>query len=329
MDNIIGHNSTKKQIQIAVESAKHRNKGAPHMLFSGVSGCGKTTMASEMAKLSDVDFISVPPSELTDRKDVLAILDKLSHVGYDKYGNRTGKTRPTILFLDEIHQIPKRGQEVLGIAMEKFMLETGKANKFYWIPYFTLIGATTDDGHLTKPFREKFKLRLLFETYPIDDMIEVTKLHAYKKKIIITNQAVKLIAARSRGVPRIAVKYLEQSRDYANHIGADIITSKPTRDNFKIMGVDSEGLTKTEIGILLTLHKAEQPIGLDNLAIISNESVKNIKDVAEPFLIQKGLILRSGKGRIITSDGIKHLEKGGYLESTYSKSEIPADYKRK
>ena len=300
IENIIGHMDTKKQLEIAVQSAQERNENIPHILFSGAAGCGKTTMSMEMARAADVDFLPISPDDFSDRDPVLRILDKLDHSNYDEFGNRTGTLRPTMVFVDEIHRMPKRGQEILGIAMEKFLLETGKANKFFWIPYFTLIGATTDDGELTKPFREKFKLRFLFDTYDDEEIRDIILLHAHKQNLMITHKAAREIAQRSRGIPRTAVGFLERSRDYAQFIKAKVITSKSALDNFKTMGIDSKGLTGAEIKILKTLYASKIPVGLDNLSIVTNEPKKNLSQTIEPFLIRQGLITRGGKGRVIT-----------------------------
>jgi Holliday junction DNA helicase RuvB len=326
---IIGHDNTKKQIQIAIESARKRNENIPHTLFSGVAGCGKTTMAMETAKVAGVDVIPASPDDFTDRDATLKLLDKLSHDNYDESGNRLGEIQPTILFIDEIHRLPARGQEILGIAMEKFLLDTGKPNKFYWIPYFTIIGATTDDGRLTKPFREKFRMRFLFETYSLTEITDIIRVYSNSLKILTTDKACRTLARRSRGIPRTAKGFLESARDYAIHLGAKVITSNSVKDNFKIIGVDSKGLTKPEITILKALYKTSSPIGLDNLAIIGNESVNNVKNTIEPYLIQLGLIIRSGKGRILTDEGRRHLEEDGYLGAKRNKAEITADYVRK
>jgi len=311
IDNIIGHEDTKKQLDIAITSARKRNNAIPHLLFSGVAGCGKTTMGMEMAATAEVDFLAVSPDDFSDREPVMRILDRLNHDNFDDHGNRAGILKPTILFVDEIHRMPKKGQEILGIAMEKFALETGVANKFFWIPYFTLIGATTDDGELSKPFREKFKLRFLFDTYTDEEITAIIKMHAHKQDLIITERAARTIARRSRGIPRTAVSFLERSRDYANFIKATVITSEAVKDNFKTLGIDSKGLTYAEIKILKTLAETRDPIGLDNLAIISNEAKKNIINTVEPFLIRMGLMIRSSKGRLITQKGREHLAQNG------------------
>lgn len=328
MDNIIGHDKTKEQIEIAVESATARNENIPHMLFSGLAGTGKTTFAIELAKKSARDFLPLSPDNMTDMSVILKTLDKLDHNGYDRYGNRKGTVRPTIVYFDEIHRMPRKGQEILGIAMEKFQLESGKPNKFFWIPYFTVIGATTDDGELTKPFREKFKLRFLFEVYSDDDMFKIVRFHAARLKVNISNAAVREIVKRARGVPRLAVNYTERLRDYAIYIHADIVTSIAAETMFNALGIDNKGLTPVELRILKILYSVREPIGLDNLAIITNESMNNIKNTIEPYLIQKGLIFRSGRGRIITDEGRKHLESTGYAGRVMDKAEIGANYVR-
>lgn len=329
IQNIVGHDSTKHQLNIASASAQQRNVGLPHILFSGVAGCGKTTMGMELAKSCLVDFLPVSPDDFTDRESVLNILDKLDHNGYDEFGNRVGKIRPTILFVDEIHRMPKKGQEIMGIAMEKLLLESGKKNLYLWIPHFTLVGATTDDGELTKPFREKFKLRFLFETYSELDIFNIIVMHAIRKDVTITVRAAEAIARRSRGVPRLCVTYLERCRDYQRFKEQRIITERLVEECFEHMGIDTIGLTKTELRILRLLNERKEPIGIDNLAIVSNESVKNLKNTIEPYLIQQGMMVRSGKGRIITEKGARYLESKGHSKNTVIKTAIGPDYIRK
>lgn len=327
MKNIIGHDDHKKQLAVAIQSAQARNEAPPHLLFSGLAGCGKTTMAKEVAAILETDFISILPDDLSDSEEVMKTLEKLNHDGYDEYGNRISRIKPTIVFVDEIHRMPRKGQEIMGIAMEKFLLESGKPNSYYWIPYFTLIGATTDDGELTKPFREKFRLRFLFSAYSDEEIIEIINLHASRKGSFPTRKARREIAKRSRGVPRIATQYLDRVIDLAIHNKALVITSELVNETFSLLGIDSLGLNKVEISILETLYKASEPIGLENLAIVTNESSKNIHNTIEPFLIQKGLMIRTGRGRMITEAGRKHLEGDGHLKKILKK-EIPLNYER-
>ena len=327
--NIIGHKSTKKQLEIASASSNDRNVAIPHILFSGVAGCGKTTMAMELAHTCNVDFLPVSPDDFTDREATIRILEKLNHTNYDEFGNRTGNIMPTIVFIDEIHRMPRKGQEVMGIAMEKLLLETGKTNKYFWIPHFTLVGATTDDGELTKPFREKFKLRFLFETYSDKEITDIVAMHAIRKHIIITVKAARAIAKRSRGIPRLCVSYLERARDYQQYLKTSAINERVVEENFSNMNIDSIGLTRTEVKLLSLLHDRREPIGLDNMAIVSNESQKNIKNTVEPYLIQKGLIIRGSKGRTITEEGIRHLDENGHLKASRNKVAISPDYVRK
>jgi len=327
---MIGHNSTKTQIQRAAESAAARNVAMPHMLFAGAPGCGKTTIAKEMAKISGAPFIKAVPEDMRDYDSVLSLLERLDTTGYDAKGNRIGKIRPSIVFFDEIHGMPLKGQEKLGIAMEEWQIESSHANRYIWLPYFTVIGATTNDGKLSKPFRDRFKLRFLFQTYSDDELTEIVKFHSGRSHLIISEKAAREIAVRSKGTPRIAVGYLERARDMALTMKSELITSAIVLDTFKEMGVDSEGLTPTETKVLKALYQNKATVGLENLAIMTNESAKSLSESVEPFLIQKGFMLRSGRGRVLTPAGRK------YVEMMYSKDkkleikeEIPIGYVRK
>jgi Holliday junction DNA helicase RuvB len=329
MDSIIGHINTKKQLAIAVESAVQQNKSIPHILFSGTAGCGKTTMAMEVAKLAGVDFIPVSPDDLSNKETVMGVLDSLNHSGYDQMGNRVDTIKPSMVFVDEIHRIPRKGQEILGIAMEKFILESGRANKFYWIPYFTLVGATTDDGELSKPFIEKFKLRFLFNTYSDEEITSIINSHAVRKGIPVTQKAARAISRRSRGIPRTAVGFLERCQDYAYYKSAQVITFALVEKNFDTMKIDAKGLTPTEITVLKTLYESNGPIGLDNLAIITNEARKNLLHTIEPFLIRLGFMIRSGKGRVITEKGKQYIDSNYSSKDKFMKVEIEPNYVRK
>jgi len=328
---IIGHKNTKSQITIAQASAEKRNTALPHIMFAGVAGCGKTSMARYIARNCSVDFLAMPAREFKDHKSVLTILEKLNHDGYDEKGNRTGRIKPTILFVDEIHRMPTEGEEQLGIAMEDFKLAAEEGG-YYWIPHFTVIGATTNDGGLSKPFRERFELRFVFDTYSEEEIIEIIQLHTKNLKketrLEITSLAMKKIAERGRGVPRISVGYLKRARDLAvTRRGLNLITSAIVEETFDELGVDAIGLNQVELKVLRALYDANIPIGLENLSIVSNASPKALSESAEPFLIRLGFMIRSGRGRLITSKGKKYLEAAGY-KGKYRKVLINADYIR-
>lgn len=312
---LIGHSNTKHRINIALDSAKRRNTALPHLLLSGAAGCGKTTTAQWLASHGGYEYLPASPLELKTKKSVYDLLEKLNITGYNKTGDRVGEVKPTLIFFDEVHQLPVIGQEVLGLAMERFILEADIPNKLIWLPHFTIVGATTDDGKLTKPFRDRLKLKFIFEPYKDRDMRSIVRYHALKNDLAITKEAVENITKRSRGVPRIMVNYLETVRDVMLSKDSVMITTGLVDMAFKSIGVDQTGLTKVELNILKSLFEAGIPIGLDNLSIISNESPKTIVQSLEPFLIRRGLLIRTGKGRSITKNGIKYLEDNGHLES--------------
>lgn len=328
---LIGHKSTKKQIKIAMKSAEARNAALPHLLFAGVAGCGKTSMAKALAREYNVDFLPMPAKEFKDHAAVISILEKLNHDHYDAKGNRTGNIKPTVLFVDEIHRMPTVGEESLGIAMEDLRLASEDGG-YYWVPHFTIIGATTDDGSLSKPFRERFKLRFVFDPYSEEEIEDILRLHVNINKedfdIELTPLAAREIAKRGRGIPRISLTYLERARDMAlSKGGKNLVTGSIVKETFDDLGINDIGMTKVEMKILKALYDAKIPIGLENLAIISNESQKALSASAEPFLIRLGFIMRGGRGRIITTKGKRYVESTGY-EGKKKKVLIPEGYVR-
>ncbi len=313
--SLIGHEKTKNIINISLKAATTRNSCIPHILLAGAAGCGKTTTARWLAEIGGYDFLPVSPLTMKTKKDVLAMLSELNIEGYNAVGDRIGKIKPTIIFFDEVHQMPVIGQEVLGIAMERFDLEAEEANKLIWLPYFSVVGATTDDGLLTKPFRERFKMKFLYEPYNEEDMYKIVQFHALKHKLSITPKAIRAIVRRSRGIPRIMVSHLETIRDFMIVDEEPIAKSYVVEDTFKFLGIDQTGLTPVDIGILKSLYNSDKPIGLENLSILTNEAPKTIANTIEPYLIRRGLMLRTGTGRTITSKGRKYLEEQEHLGS--------------
>ena len=325
---LIGNKKITAQITMAVTSSIKRNQALPHMLLSGTPGCGKTSTAQEIGKLRKVKTITLLNNNLKGKDSINDLIYKLNYDNYDDKGNRVGPINPTIIFIDEIHRLSLETQEVLGVLMENFYVDSNTPGKIFWVPYFTLVGATTDDGKLSKPFRDRFKLVLNFNPYDYDTSIEIVKYHAKKLGIRITIEGIKEIAKRGKGIPRIMIRYLENARDFAITIDTKLITSKVMEECFDLIGIDSNGLSAAEIKILRLLSEVNQPVGLDSLAIAINESKKTLTDTIEPYLIQQQLMIRTGKGRTITTKGLDYLSRSDQVGKTVIKKEIESGYER-
>lgn len=357
--NLIGNRDIFKQLEIAIKSAIAENKSLPHTLLSGVAGCGKTSTAKFIAETSKCSFLQTPPESIQTRNDMLKIREQLNSIGYDTFGDKVSQISPTVIFIDEIHRLKMTGQEHLGLAMEEWTIPIGEKqaktsphDKFgydlkgrgRWCPRFTLIGATTNDGLLSKPFKDRFKLRFIFNTYSLRESIEIIKVHAERlnkesmdrldhkdiKKIMLTYAAVLEIAKRGRGVPRILVNLLERCRDVAISYGGEMVDELLAKSTFKLMNVDKTGLTPTDINIMKALYEnRENPIGLDNISIIVNESRKTLMETIEPYLIQRGLITRAPRGRLLTEKGRMYLMENNHIQDTAKDYiDIPLTYER-
>jgi len=343
---LIGNKGVMKQLSIVRDACKATDNALPHMLLSGAPGCGKTSTARHLAKHTGAHFMSVTPESFKERNDVVRILEQFERkIGYDDYGNRI-KNVPTsypILFVDEIHRMPLKGQELLGIAMEEWKLPieaakakvniydkfgSSKVNRERWFPRFTVVGATTNDGLLSKPFKDRFKLRFIFNTYTEEESRAIVKIHATRLNIEIDDAGTNEIAKRGRGVPRIIVTLLERCRDLAVAQGETHISGNLAKAAFLIMNIDVNGLNETDIKILKALYASETPLGVDNLAILTNESRQSIAETIEPYLIQQELMVRTGKGRVITDKGRIYLINSGHIEPTHDWVDIPTDYVR-
>jgi len=330
---LIGNDDIQNQLTLARFSAKEDDRPLPHTLFSGAAGCGKTSTARSIARESGSLFVSVAPESIKTRDDVLNIFDQFDKKeGYDKYGDRIKEIKIPfpILFIDEIHRLPITGQEHLGIAMEEWVIaldvsqvKAKSYDKFgirskersRWIPYFALMGATTNDGLLSKPFKDRFKLRFLFNTYSLEESIEIVKVHADRLKVSIDDGGALEVAQRGRGVPRILVSLLERCKDFVISINTRHITAEYSKYTFTLMKVDSTGLTEVDIKILLALYKSkDHPLGVDNMAIIVNESKQAISETIEPYLIQRGLITGTSRGRALTEPGKEYLISKGLID---------------
>lgn len=343
---MIGNENTLLQLHVASLSAKKENRSLPHTLLTGAAGCGKTTTAKILSGKSGGGIIQVAPEGIKTNADVLNIVRQLDNRGYDEYGNRTGQIFPTIVFVDEIHRMPVTGQEHMGILMEEWKIpvpeKQARINPYDGMgvsrkgrmknsPWFTLVGATTKAGLLSKPFRDRFKLTFLFHTYDLKQSVEIVKFHAKKKDVLVSDDAAFEIAKRGRGVPRVLVGLLDRCIDTMHAANYHEVTKEIALNAFLLLKIDSTGLTQTDIKILKTLYDSIDPIGLENLSITTNEAQETIKDSIEPYLIQRGFIVRMSRGRKITEAGEQYLLKHGHVKPEQSGEwfDVTPDFKRR
>ena len=346
---LVGNIDTLSQIEISLRSAIKRVASLAHTLLTGAAGCGKTTTARYITEMTGWKFVSVACDAIKTRTDVLLLMKQLDNTGYDKFGHYIEGSiiKPTIMFIDEIHNLSLPAQEYLGILMEEWYLpitakeanlmevginpddKNGSA-MLCWAPRFTLVGATTNDGKLSKPFRDRFKLRFVFAPYSLEESIQIVFMHAERLKVKIDHSGALEVAKRGRGVPRVIVSLLERCRDASIAMGEDSITKELAIISFHYMGIDPSGLTNIDIKLLKTLYDVSAPVGLDNLATILNESPKVVSEAIEPYLIQRMLVLRGSKGRTITDKGRKYLSEGGHIKqsSKYEKFTITKSFDR-
>jgi Holliday junction DNA helicase RuvB len=329
---LVGNNSIMSQLAVATKSAQEGNRSIPHMLLTGAAGCGKTSTARWLAAVTGAQFINIAPDSIKKRSDLFPILKMMDRkTGYSACGKKIGTVKPTILFIDEIHGLSIAAQEYLGIMMEEWciaatMPETKNSSHYYkdesaktkpfvvWVPEFTLVGATTNDGKLSKPFHNRFKLRFHFSPYNMDESIQIVMTHAERLNIKSDEHAAFEIARRGRGVGRTLVGLLERCRDMSIFYSQPVINKELAILTFSEIGIDESGLTNGDIKLLKTLYEMEEPVGINHLAIQLNESEKVLSETIEPYLIQRGLIARAPKGRVLTDFGRRYLVEKGYVE---------------
>lgn len=296
----IGQTNAVNQLNIFIEAAKKRNETLDHVLLYGPPGLGKTTLSHIIASEMGVDIKVTSGPAIERAGDLAALLTNLK----DK----------DILFIDEIHRINRNVEEVLYPAMEDYCLDIiiGKGPSARSIrldiPKFTLIGATTRTGMLTSPLRDRFGVILNLDLYSVEQLLEIVTRSAKILDVPINNDAAIEIARRSRGTPRIANRLLKRVRDYAQVMGDGKITLKIAKESLLVFEVDEEGLDKVDQRLLQSIIKnfAGGPVGLDTLAASIGEDKETIEEVCEPFLIQKGFINRTPRGRVATDFAYKH-----------------------
>jgi Holliday junction DNA helicase RuvB len=324
LDNFIGNEKFIQLLRIAIAAAKDRNSALPHVLLKGPAGCGKTTLAEAVARAFGTKPMALTPGTAKKVEDLRKLFLRMPGEGYDQEGRVIGRIQPQIIFVDECHQLPLKAQENLGIAMQDWRLPVNIQGQdvFEWVPRFTLIGATTLPGKLSKPFLDRFKIQSEFETYSIDEAIRIALIHAESQELTLGPGVPEAIAGRSRGVPRLIVRFLDRLADAALVAGRSnptykkVVTVQLAEAVFReFLEVDDRGLTKTDIKILKQLAKLKDPVGLDTLATIANEDTSSVEKTIEPYLIQEGLLVRTKRGRVLTEEGRRYLEAAGYVKA--------------
>ncbi len=298
----IGQEELKSQLSIYLKAAKQRKEPLDHVLLYGPPGLGKTTLANIIANEmgSSIKITSGPAIEKTG--DLVALLNELDP--------------GDILFIDEIHRLPRSVEEVLYSAMEDFYVdivigqgETSHSVHFP-LPPFTLIGATTRAGMLSSPLRERFGIVSHMRFYPVKDLSLIVERSAKIFNSSINKDAAEELALRSRGTPRIVNRLLKRVRDFAQVSGDDTINKKIVNKALKKLHVDSHGLDEIDLNYLKTLIDQYQggPAGLNSLSSNIGEDSETIEDMVEPYLLQSGFVQRTARGRIATPLAYKHLK---------------------
>ena len=301
LNEYIGQKKAKENLSIYIKAALGRHESLDHVLLYGPPGLGKTTLSGIIAKEMGVNLRVTSGPAIEKQGDLVAILTSLNE--------------GDVLFIDEIHRLPRNVEEILYPAMEDFSLDIilGKGPSARSIrldvPHFTLVGATTRSGQLTAPLRDRFGVLLRLELYTPEELAQIITRSAGILGIEIEKDGALEIASRSRGTPRIANRLLKRVRDYAQVRADGVITKEVANDALLRLEVDAMGLDATDRRMLRSIIEFYHggPVGLETLAATIGEEAVTLEDVYEPYLLQQGFLTRTPRGRCVTRRAYEHL----------------------
>lgn len=302
LSEYIGQSEIKENLEVFIKSSVMRGETLDHILLYGPPGLGKTTLAYIIANELGTNIKTASGPSIEKSGDLAAILSTLEE--------------GDVLFIDEIHRIPRYIEEILYPAMEDFYLdiivgsEGSSRNIKINLPHFTLVGATTRAGDLSSPLRDRFGIISKLNFYTEDELYQIVKRTSRVLDTPITDDAAIELAKRSRGTPRIANRLFKRVRDFALVYGDGIINEKILDSSLNRLKVDKTGLDDTDYNLLLAIVERFNggPVGLEALASSIGEEASTIEDVYEPYLLQQGYLKRTARGRVVTNKAYEYLD---------------------
>jgi len=301
LDEFVGQEKVKERLRIFIEAARRRGEPLEHVLLTAPPGLGKTTLAHIIANEMGVPIVATSGPVLERPADLAAILTNLEE--------------GSVLFIDEIHRLPRVVEEILYPAMEEFRLDLvigkgpGARTIKLDLPKFTLVGATTRSGLLTGPLRDRFGITHHLDFYPVEDLVLIVKRSARILGVPIEEGGALEIAKRSRGTPRVCNRLLRRVRDYAQVCADGVISEQVAKEALEMLEVDEAGLTAEDRRYLLTIIEKFDggPVGVETLCAAVSEERDTLEDVYEPYLLKAGFIERTPRGRVATRRAYEHL----------------------